>query len=257
MKPLASTLLVLALAACNNRPELPPRQLSKSLSAPAMQLAEATEPAPDANLAIPLSIDSPALRNQQPLAHEAQEEPPPVDRATAAEPPGLDVEVTKRLEQLRLSHQQKVSELERLIEEKRAAAARQPAAIAQPPETTPIAGPPPAPEAPLEQLADATAKSPPLPAPGPSRAPRLIEPPALEYPKRARRSNRQAVVVVLVQVDTSGRVVDAVLEEGQAPSADFAAAALEAARQAVYDPALELGRPTMAWTRLTLAYRLR
>ncbi len=286
---LAFALLLLSLNAFRGRPGTVVGSSPAVRGGTAERVAPPAEPAL-ASLSTPLvAAEVVALGEQQPSSSFAKPEAALPEEAREKIARHIDEEVTKRLDELHLSYQKRVRQWRALIETRRVSgreqsrsggglqessarpapeqSLRQPkppvdfarqVQAAQPADasrrvraSTPVDGGAVEPSAIRSDENNAVSR------PGPNKPPALIEQPTLRYPKRARRMNRQAVVVVLVQVDETGRVADAVLEDGQSPGYGFEAVALEAAREAVYSPGLERGLPTTAWTRLTLSYRLR
>ncbi len=74
------------------------------------------------------------------------------------------------------------------------------------------------------------------------------------YPAVAARLNREASVDVQVLVDENGKVVDAMIA-GEKHKFGFDEAALEAARNSVFDPANKDGVPVKMWTTIRFAFK--
>lgn len=86
------------------------------------------------------------------------------------------------------------------------------------------------------------------------RPPQLVRSPNPRYPEIARRMNREATVLLRVLVDERGRVVKAE-RIGKKVGSGFDEAALEAARQARFQPGTEDGEPQAMWTTLRIEFR--
>jgi protein TonB len=81
---------------------------------------------------------------------------------------------------------------------------------------------------------------------------RMVHP---EYPALARQAGVSGVVWVRVLLDREGRVRDAILDpKGGVPMLNEAA--LAAARQWVFEPALSNGKPVMVWVSIPFRFRL-
>lgn len=78
--------------------------------------------------------------------------------------------------------------------------------------------------------------------------------PAYAYPAAARGSGRQVSVRVRVLVDETGKVVEAVVREGDASGLGFNEAALEAARRTPFHPATRDDVPGRMWTELIFEF---
>lgn len=83
--------------------------------------------------------------------------------------------------------------------------------------------------------------------------PALISVPAPAYPEMARQAGLEGVVALKVLVGKDGRVKEAVVTSG-APLLNEAA--LEAARQAIFRPALEQKHPVEVWVELRMRFSL-
>jgi periplasmic protein TonB len=104
--------------------------------------------------------------------------------------------------------------------------------------------------------------APPAPAPGlrlePTVAvvpPRLLRLDPPQYPPMARRMGREATVELRVQVGANGRVTG-VEELGPPAGWGFDAAARQAARAAIYEPARRDGEPIAMASRLSIRFVL-
>jgi len=74
-----------------------------------------------------------------------------------------------------------------------------------------------------------------------------------KYPKELREQGISGTVKLWVMVDTTGKVVDAVVSRNDTGSKACAEAAIEAARKTTYKPARADGEPIKIWT--TCIYR--
>lgn len=86
--------------------------------------------------------------------------------------------------------------------------------------------------------------------------PRLINRPAPKYPDRARRRQVEADVLMLVLVDESGQVVQAIVKRTDDHGLGFNEAARRAALAATFEPARRNGLPGKMWTELPFSFRL-
>jgi serine/threonine-protein kinase len=78
--------------------------------------------------------------------------------------------------------------------------------------------------------------------------------PKYAYPAAAHGSGKTARVRLSVEVDENGKVIDAVVREGDSSGLGFNEAALEAARKVPYAPATRDGIPGKMWTELILEF---
>jgi TonB family protein len=78
--------------------------------------------------------------------------------------------------------------------------------------------------------------------------------PKYSYPAAAHGSGKTARVRVSVLVDENGKVIDAVVREGDASGLGFNEAALEAARKVPYAPATRDGIPGKMWAELIFEF---
>jgi serine/threonine-protein kinase len=81
--------------------------------------------------------------------------------------------------------------------------------------------------------------------------------PTPDYPQRAQRRHKEARVVVAVLVDETGRVIQTLVKQGDDSGLGFNRAAVEAARQTLFDPATRDSVPGKMWTELTFEFRLK
>ncbi len=86
--------------------------------------------------------------------------------------------------------------------------------------------------------------------------PRLLSKTNPVYPKRARRHRQEARVVVAVLIDETGKVIQTVIRQSGPPNYGFNDAALEAARQATFEPATKRTVPGKMWTTLPFVFTL-
>lgn len=86
--------------------------------------------------------------------------------------------------------------------------------------------------------------------------PQRISVPTPTYPIAARRAGEEATVIVKVRVGKDGRVLEAQLASDKSFPFGLDDAALEAAREARYEPATRDGEPIEMWTSLVLSFRL-
>lgn len=78
--------------------------------------------------------------------------------------------------------------------------------------------------------------------------------PAYSYPAAARGSGKRVSVRVRVLVDENGRVVEAIIRDGDASGLGFNEAALEAARKTPFHPATRDDIPGRMWTELIFEF---
>jgi protein TonB len=74
------------------------------------------------------------------------------------------------------------------------------------------------------------------------------------YPEIARRTSRQATVVVPVLVDENGRVID-IRQPKQRAGFGFDEAAMDAARRATFRPATKNNVSVKMWMELSIAFK--
>lgn len=87
-------------------------------------------------------------------------------------------------------------------------------------------------------------------------APQLLRPVKPEFPKRARRLNKQVRIRVRVLVDRDGNVAEAILDS-EPVGYQLDEAALAAARKFLYRAATRDGVPVEAWATITFSFKLR
>jgi len=78
-----------------------------------------------------------------------------------------------------------------------------------------------------------------------------------KYPELAQRANIQGMVWVKALVDKEGKVRDAIISKESGANAGFEEAALEAARQMVWKPAISNGQPIAVWVSYSVEFKLR
>jgi TonB family protein len=78
-----------------------------------------------------------------------------------------------------------------------------------------------------------------------------------QYPELAQRANIQGKVWVKALVDKEGKVRDAIISKESGANAGFEEAALEAARQMVWKPAISNGQPIAVWVTYSVEFKLR
>ncbi len=84
--------------------------------------------------------------------------------------------------------------------------------------------------------------------------PRLIEQPMPDYPEIARMARIEGKVLVHVLVGKDGRVKKAMVIQQAHPSLDEAA--LEAAKRALFKPAIQQGQPVPVWVSIPFRFKL-
>jgi len=84
--------------------------------------------------------------------------------------------------------------------------------------------------------------------------PELVRRPQARYPEIARRMGREGTVLLRVLVNESG-AVEKVERIGKRVGSGLDEAAIEAARQALYEPGTENGKPKPMWTTLRIEFR--
>ena len=93
--------------------------------------------------------------------------------------------------------------------------------------------------------------SPSTAVPAPPAPPPVLSPP--RYPSDAAAAGRSGRVVLKVLVGTDGRAKDIVVEQSE-PAGVFEASTLEAARDWVFQPAMEGGRAVEGWVRVPVDF---
>lgn len=83
--------------------------------------------------------------------------------------------------------------------------------------------------------------------------PALKSMPAPEYPTEARDAKVEGSVLVRALVGVDGHVAEAFLERGDEV---FAASALEAVAEAVFEPAMKDGNPIQMWVSIPFRFEL-
>ena len=103
---------------------------------------------------------------------------------------------------------------------------------------------------------DPKAPSEPAPSEPAPFKPVLRSRPEPRYPPLAQRRQKEADVTVAVLVDAGGRVRRTLVLRSNDPGLGFEEAALEAAREALFEPARIEGEPVQEWTELVFEFRL-
>ena len=78
-----------------------------------------------------------------------------------------------------------------------------------------------------------------------------------EYPRLAREANIEGLVWVKILVDKDGNPRDAIVIKESGAKAGFEAAALKAAKQFKFKPAIQNGRPIAVWVSIPFEFKLR
>jgi TonB family protein len=89
------------------------------------------------------------------------------------------------------------------------------------------------------------------------RAPELISAVSPKYPSGALKEAKKGTVWVKALIDTEGIVRDAIIEQESGENAGFEEAALEAATQRKYRPALYEDKPVAAWVSYEVSFQLK
>lgn len=87
-------------------------------------------------------------------------------------------------------------------------------------------------------------------------APVQIETVKPKYPDLAQRANIEGVVWVKALVDKEGHVRDVIIVKDSGANAGFEEAAIDAARQTVWKPAISNGQPIAVWVTYKVEFRL-
>jgi protein TonB len=77
-----------------------------------------------------------------------------------------------------------------------------------------------------------------------------------KYPELAQRANIQGKVWVKALIDKEGKVRDAIISKASGANAGFEEAALEAATQMVWKPAISNGQPIAVWVTYSVEFNL-
>jgi len=88
-------------------------------------------------------------------------------------------------------------------------------------------------------------------------APEKIEDIRPQYPEMARRAGIEGVVWVNALVDKEGKVRDVQILKDSGANAGFEEAAIEAAKQTVWKPAISNGQPVALWVSYKIVFTLR
>jgi protein TonB len=87
--------------------------------------------------------------------------------------------------------------------------------------------------------------------------PVLLEAPAPEYPEMARKAGIEAVVWITVLVDTEGNVKDALVSKSSGRDLGFDEAALAAAWDRRYRPAMQNDKPVAVWVHYRVRFEIK
>ena len=79
----------------------------------------------------------------------------------------------------------------------------------------------------------------------------------LKYPEIARKAGIEGSVWVKVLVDRSGNVQDAIIAKESGANAGFEEAALEAAKQCKWKPAMQNKQPVALWVTYEIKFQLK
>lgn len=111
-------------------------------------------------------------------------------------------------------------------------------------------------ESPAKSLTDKSLPGPDDPV-AIDRAPELISSVSPKYPIDALKDAKTGTVWVKALVDSAGEVRDAIIEQDSGENAGFEEAALEAAVQRKYRPALYEDKPVAAWVSYEVSFQLK
>lgn len=78
-----------------------------------------------------------------------------------------------------------------------------------------------------------------------------------KYPELAQRASIQGTVWVKALVDKEGKVRDAIIAKESGANAGFEEAAIEAAKQTVWKPAISNGQPIAVWVTYKVEFKLK
>jgi len=78
-----------------------------------------------------------------------------------------------------------------------------------------------------------------------------------KYPELAQRASIQGAVWVKALVDKEGKVRDAIIAKESGANAGFEEAAIEAAKQTVWKPAISNGQPIAVWVTYKVEFKLK
>lgn len=87
--------------------------------------------------------------------------------------------------------------------------------------------------------------------------PLIVESMMPKYPEIARRAGIEGIVWVSVLLDKSGNVRDVRISRDSGQNAGFEEAAIEAARQTVWKPAISNGQPVALWVSYKIVFTLK
>ena len=85
-------------------------------------------------------------------------------------------------------------------------------------------------------------------------APSALELPKVRYPESALKDSLEGVVFLSMLVAKDGRVKDAKVSKGEEP---FAQAAIDAAMESVWNPAISRGKPVSVWVAMPIRFTLK
>ena len=88
-------------------------------------------------------------------------------------------------------------------------------------------------------------------------APQKIEEITPKYPEMARRAGIEGVVWVNALVDKEGKVRDVIIVKDSGANAGFEEAAIEAAKETTWKPAISNGQPVALWVTYKIVFKLK
>jgi len=88
-------------------------------------------------------------------------------------------------------------------------------------------------------------------------APEKVEDVRPQYPEMARRAGIEGVVWVNALVDKEGKVRDVIIVRDSGANAGFEEAAIDAAKQTVWKPAISNGQPVALWVTYKIVFTLK
>lgn len=87
--------------------------------------------------------------------------------------------------------------------------------------------------------------------------PQIIKNVIPEYPERAKNAGVEGQVVVAILVDKEGKVREVKLVKSSGANAGFEEAALDAAKQMIFKPAIQNNKPVAVWTYQPFNFKLK
>jgi protein TonB len=78
-----------------------------------------------------------------------------------------------------------------------------------------------------------------------------------KYPDLAQRANIEGTVWVKALVDKEGKVRDVIIVKNSGANAGFEEAAIDAAKQTVWKPAISNGQPIAVWVTYKVDFKLK